>query len=66
MYYLGGGGVGGPIVRNKTFFWFATENYHDIQSRSVSTTFPTAAERAGDFSTLTNVDRPAGRSFTIR
>ena len=21
---------------NKTFFWFATENYHDIQSRSVS------------------------------
>ncbi len=54
MYYLGGGGVGGPIVKNKTFFWFATENYHDIQSRSVSTAFPTAAERTGDFSRLTN------------
>ena len=45
VYYLGGGGVGGPIVRNKTFFFFAAENYHDIQSRSVSTAFPTAAER---------------------
>ena len=54
VYYLGGGGVGGPIVKNKTFFWFATENYHDIQSRSVSTAFPTAAERTGDFSRLTN------------
>jgi hypothetical protein len=54
VYYLGGGGLGGPIVRNKTFFWFASENYHDIQSRSVSTVFPTAAERGGDFSKLTN------------
>ena len=26
-YYLGGGAVGGPIVRNRTFFWFATESY---------------------------------------
>ena len=54
VYYLGGGGVGGPIIRNKTFFFFAAENYHDIQSRSVSTAFPTAAERQGDFSRLTN------------
>ena len=22
-YHLGGGGVGGPIVRNRTFFWYA-------------------------------------------
>jgi hypothetical protein len=48
VYYLGGGGLGGPIVQNRTFFWFASENYHDIQSRSVSTVFPTAAERSGD------------------
>jgi hypothetical protein len=54
VYYLGGGGVGGPIIRNKSFFWFATENYHDVQSRSVSTAFATAAERSGDFSRLTN------------
>ena len=62
VYYLGGGGVGGPIVRNKTFFFFAAENYHDVQSRSVSTSFPTAAERQGDFSKLTN---SAGQPVTI-
>ena len=27
----GGGGVGGPIVKNKTFFWFAGEKYVDDQ-----------------------------------
>jgi hypothetical protein len=53
-YYLGGGGFGGPIVRNRTFFWFATEDYHDVQTRNVSVIMPTAAERRGDFSQTTN------------
>jgi hypothetical protein len=53
-YYLGGGGVGGPIVRNRTFFWFATEDYHDVQTRNVGVLMPTAAERNGDFSRTTN------------
>jgi len=53
-YYLGGGGVGGAIVRNRTFFWFASENYHDVQTRNASVTMPTALERAGDFSQTTN------------
>jgi hypothetical protein len=53
-YHLGGGGVGGPIVRNRTFFWFATENYTDVQTRNASELMPTAAERAGDFSRTTN------------
>src|SRR5438094_7300654 len=35
-YYLGGGGFGGPIVKNRTFFWFAAEDYHDVQTRSLS------------------------------
>ena len=42
----GGGGFGGPIVKNRTFFWFATENYHDVQTRNASEIMPTARERA--------------------
>ena len=61
-YYLGGGAVGGPILRNRTFFWFATESYHDVQTRNVSTLFPTAAMRRGDFSAVTN---SAGQPVTI-
>ena len=61
-YYLGGGAVGGPIVRNRTFFWFTTESYHDVQTRNVSTLFPTAAMRRGDFSGVTNA---AGQPVTI-
>ena len=61
-YYLGGGAVGGPIVRNRTFFWFTTESYHDVQTRNVTTLFPTAAMRRGDFSGVTN---SAGQPVTI-
>jgi hypothetical protein len=53
-YYLGGGGFGGPIKRGRTFFWFATENYTDVQTRNASELMPTSAERLGDFSALTN------------
>jgi hypothetical protein len=49
-YYLGGGSFGGPIVRSKTFFWFATESYKTDTSRNVSVRMPTDLERAGDFS----------------
>ena len=61
-YRLAGGAVGGPIVRNKTFFWFTTEGYDDTQTGSVTTLFPTAAMRSGDFSALTNA---AGQPVTI-
>ncbi len=53
-YYLGGGAIGGPILRNRTFIWFSTENYHDVQTRNASVTMPTTAERLGDFSQTTN------------
>jgi trimeric autotransporter adhesin len=53
-YYLGGGGFGGPIVQNRTFFWFAAENYTDVQTRNASEIMPTDRERAGDFSQTTN------------
>lgn len=61
-YYLGGGGFGGPIKKDRTFFWFATENYTDTQTRNASELMPTAAERAGDFSALTN---GSGQRVTI-
>ncbi len=48
-----GGTAGGPIKKNKTFFFFSAQ---DTQRRSapspISITTPTAAERNGDFSAL--------------
>ena len=49
----GGGSIGGPIVKNKTFFWFAGEAYTDKQPQSNGYLVPTAAELTGDFSGLT-------------
>jgi len=48
-----GGSIGGPIIRNKLFFF---GSYQGTQSRNVtggnSATVPTAAQRAGDFSSI--------------
>ena len=54
VYYMGGGGIGGPLRRGRTFFWAAAEDYHDVQTQNIARAFPTAAERSGDFSALTN------------
>jgi len=53
-YYLGGFGFGGPIVKNRTFFWVAGEDYTDVQTRNAAEVMPTALERSGDFSRTTN------------
>ena len=44
------GGFGGPILQNRTFFWFATEGYGSNTTRNGSLRFPTSRERNGDFS----------------
>jgi hypothetical protein len=49
----GGGGVGGPILKNKMFFWFAGEKYVDNQPQSSTFLVPTAAELAGNFNGVT-------------
>ncbi len=49
-FHLGGGGFGGPIIKNRTFFWFATESYGSNTTRNGALRFPTTRERNGDFS----------------
>ena len=44
--------IGGPIKRDKLFGFFSEEWNHEIKGRQVSSCVPTAAERAGDFSTI--------------
>ena len=56
------GSTGGPIVRNRTFFWFSSDNYEQKGTRNSVLTFPTALERAGDFSQTRNA---SGQPITI-
>src|SRR5262249_43130093 len=51
VYYLGGGSFGGPIKKNKTFFFFSTEDYKDeTRSTNPSVSVPTLFQKQGDFS----------------
>ncbi len=54
----GGGGFGGPIVPNRTFFWFAGEKYLDNQPQAGAITVPSMASRLGDFSQVTRNGKP--------
>lgn len=57
-----GGTVGGPILRNRAFFFFSYEGLRQISPAVVSTSVPTALQRSGDFSqTFTS----AGKLVTI-
>jgi trimeric autotransporter adhesin len=57
-----GGSLGGPLLDDKTFFWFAAEGYRDGLTQNGNWHLPTAAERNGDFSKLTD---SAGRPLLI-
>ena len=52
-YRLYGGGVGGPVVKNRTFFWVATEGYRSGTTRNVAEIWPSLNQRNGDFSRST-------------
>jgi hypothetical protein len=58
----GGGGIGGPVLRGKTFFWFAGESYQDGQAQNSGLRYPTAAMRGGDFRGVTDAQ---GRPIII-
>lgn len=45
-----GGTAGGPIVRNRTFFFFGYEGLREEVPIVVTTSVPTALQRTGDFS----------------
>lgn len=45
-----GATLGGPIVRNKTFFLFSYEGYWQLMGRTRLTRVPTERERLGNFS----------------
>ncbi|MGH9200347.1 MAG: carboxypeptidase regulatory-like domain-containing protein, partial [Vicinamibacterales bacterium] len=52
-YRLYGGGIGGPIFKNRTFFWTATEGYRSNTTRNEQQVWPSLKQRVGDFSTST-------------
>jgi trimeric autotransporter adhesin len=58
----GAGGIGGPVLRNKTFFYFGADVYRDAQAQNANLRVPTAAMRNGDFSRLTDAQ---GRPIVI-
>ncbi|MGH9661807.1 MAG: carboxypeptidase regulatory-like domain-containing protein, partial [Bryobacteraceae bacterium] len=45
-----GGAIGGPVKRDRIFFFFNYEGFRERRSGQATTTAPTALERTGDFS----------------
>ncbi len=60
-----GGGVGGPIVKNSTFFFVSYEGLQEDQGQTQLGTVPTLAVRAGNLSSLgsTVLDPFSGKPF---
>lgn len=60
LHNIDGATLGGPIVKNKLFFFASWEGTRERTNYSALSTVPTAAERQGDFSALgTAIYNPA-------
>jgi carboxypeptidase family protein/TonB-dependent receptor-like protein len=59
-YKLFGGSIGGPIIKDKTHFFFTYEGKRQIQSAVLTLSVPTAAELDGDFSGALQALDPSG------
>ena len=54
-----GGTVGGPVIKNKLFFFFNYQRNPSIAPTSGNYSYPTAAEQTGDFFGVTGATGPA-------
>jgi hypothetical protein len=64
-----GGRLGGPIKRNKTFFFVNYEGYFERAASTLVTTVPTLAERQGNFQGVAHIydpltTTPSGSTYT--
>jgi hypothetical protein len=57
-----GASAGGPLIKDKTFWFFSWESFRLRQGQVFTTNVPTAAERNGDFTGLSD---QAGNPITI-
>ncbi|MFI5103387.1 MAG: TonB-dependent receptor domain-containing protein, partial [Terriglobales bacterium] len=51
---------GGPVVKNRTFFFVDYEGLRIRQAQTLTSTVPTLAQRAGDFSSQIDYTQPNG------
>jgi Carboxypeptidase regulatory-like domain len=59
-YKLYGGSIGGPVMKDKTHFFFTWEGLNEVANTLVNLSVPSAAERTGDFSAAIAALDPTG------